>query len=102
MHGTWNLQNSTELVSMVDDIVSGGVEISKAVIGIGVQLMELMEHCECLEATVVTDVIDRNSTPTEISGHVEECGQCTGEAALSSDPGNNEIPRMSLMVQCLT
>ena len=64
--------------------------------------MKFIEHCERLLATVLTDVIDRYCTTTEISGHIEECGQCAREAALSSDPGNNEIPRMSFMVECLT
>ena len=94
-------KRNTELVSMVDDIVSGRVVINKSVISIKVQVMKVIEHRERLLATVPNDVIDRFNTTTGVFGEISKSCQLAGGAALSSNPSNNKIPGMAFIVECL-
>ena len=94
-------ERNTELVSMVDDIVSGRVVINKSIISIKVQVMKVIQHRMHLLATVPHDVIDRFNTTTGVFGEIRKQCQLAGGAALSSNPGYNEIPGIAFIVECL-
>ena len=86
---------------MVDDIVSGRVVIDKSVISIEVQAMKVIEHRDRLLATIPNDFIDRFNTTTRVFGEIGKSCQWGGGAALSSNPGYNEIPGIAFIVECL-